>query len=110
MVFKKYDEQKVYQVPCISEAGEELEVGDVFAHNPDSKEIEKIESKADAVASQAEGIRTLYMVAQGDAITNKTGTAYKNYDMNSTVSIQPATETIVAAYRITMIDNVEWEA
>jgi hypothetical protein len=31
MVFKKYDEQQVYQVPAKSDAGIDLAVGDVFS-------------------------------------------------------------------------------
>lgn len=109
MVFKKFDEQQVYQVPCINADGLELEVGDVFSHNPATKEVEQVTTKANAVAAQANQ-KELYLVAQGDPVTEKTGTEYKNYNISRIVNLEAATEKIVAAYRITMIDNVEgWE-
>ena len=111
MVFKKFDNQQVYQVPCKVTADTELEVGDVFAHNPDSHEIEQITKKADAIETQAEGIRELYLIAQSDAVTEKTGViAVKTYIIDRTVNLKANEEKVVAAYRITMIDNVEgWE-
>lgn len=109
MVFKKFDEQQVYQVPCVNEAGLELEVGDVFSHNPATKEVEQVTTKANAVAAQANQ-KELYLVAQGDPVTEKTGTEYKNYNISRIVTLEAEVEKIVAAYRITMIDNVEgWE-
>lgn len=107
MVFKKFDEQKVYQVPCVNAGGIELEVGDIFSHNPASHEVEQITSKGDALAIVNEGIRELYMVAQSDAVTEKTGTGYKDYNIGRLVNLEAGVEKIVAAYRVTMIDNVE---
>lgn len=109
MVFKKYDEQQVYQVPAKNEAGIDLAVGDVFSQNPSTHEIEKITTKADAITAQADQ-KELYLVAQSDAITFKTGVAYKTYKIDDVVTAEADAETIIAAYRITMIDNVEgWE-
>ena len=107
MVFKKFDEQQVYQVPCTNVSGLKLKVGDVFAQNPATHEVEPIATKAEAVETQAEGIRELYMVAQSDAVTEKTGTAYKTYAIDRIVNLEAGVEKIVAAYRITMIDNIE---
>lgn len=109
MVFKKFDEQQVYQVPCISAGGLELEVGDVFSHNPATKAVEKVDTKADAVAAFGDQ-KELYLVAQGDAVTEKVGTGHKEYNISRLVNLEAATEKVVAAYRVTMIDNVEgWE-
>lgn len=109
MVFKKFDEQQVYQVPCINTTGLELEVGDVFSHNPSTKEVEQITTKSNAIAALADQ-KELYLVAQSDAVTEKTGTEHKNYNISRLVTLEAATEKVVAAYRITMIDNVEgWE-
>lgn len=109
MVFKKFDEQQVYQVPCINETGLELEVGDVFSHNPATKEVAQVTTKANAIVALADQ-KELYLVAQGDPVTEKTGTGYKNYNISRIVNLAAETEKIVAAYRITMIDNVEgWE-
>ena len=109
MVFKKYDEQQVYQVPAKNEAGIELVVGDMFSQNPATHEIEKIESKAEAVTALSDQ-KELYIVAQSDDITFKTGVAYKTYKIEDTVKAEAGVETIIAAYRVTMIDNVAgWE-
>ena len=109
MVFKKYDEQQVYQVPSVNEDGIELAVGDVFSHNPATKEIEQITTKANAIAALADQ-KELYLVAQSDDITFKTGVAYKTYKIGETVNLAAGVEKIIAAYRITMVDNVEgWE-
>ena len=105
MVFKKYDEQQVYQVPAKNAAGIELVVGDMFSQNPATHEIEKIESKAEAITALSDQ-KELYIVAQSDDITFKTGVAYKTYKIEDTVKAEANVETIIAAYRVTMIDNV----
>lgn len=109
MVFKKFDEQQVYQVPAKHTTGLELEVGDVFSHNPATHEIEKVTTKAKAIAAQGEQ-KELYLVAQGDTVTEKTGTSHKDYNISRVVTLTANVEKIVAAYRVTMIDNVYgWE-
>lgn len=109
MVFKKFDEQQVYQVPCVNAEGLELEVGDVISHNPATKAVEQVSTKADAITALADQ-KELYLIAQGDAVTEKTGTEYKSYNIGRLVNLEAAVEKIVACYRITMIDNVEgWE-
>ena len=109
MVFKKFDEQQVYQVPCISADGLALKVGAVFSHDPATKEVAEVSTKAGAVAALKDQ-KELYLVAQGDPVTEKTGTEHKDYNIGRIVTLKAAEEKIVAAYRITMIDNVEgWE-
>lgn len=111
MVFKKFDEQQVYQVPVIHTTGDKIVVGDVFSYNPaNNNYIAAVTKKSEAIATLAEG-KELYLVAQGDAVTEKTGTSYKDYNIGRLVDLKAGEEKIVAAYRITMIDNVEgWEA
>lgn len=106
--FKKFDEQQVYQVPVYITGGAELEVGAVFSQDPASHEGAVITAKDDAVAAIG-AQKELYIVAQSDAVTYKTGTEYKNYAIGRTVTVgaDAAHETIVAAYRVTFIDNVE---
>lgn len=109
MVFKKFDEQQVYQVPCMNAGGLELEVGDVISQNPDTHEVEQVSTKANAITALADQ-KELYLIAQSDAVTEKTGTEYKNYTIGRLVNLEAGVEKIVACYRITMIDNVEgWE-
>ena len=113
MVFKKYDEQQVYQVPVTGAAGLGLKVGDLFSYNPASHEIgKKITKKSEALALVDEGVRELYMVAQSYDITYKTDTAYKTYKISDNAGNEEDNidELIIASYRVTMIDNVEgWE-
>lgn len=110
MVFKKFDEQQVYQVPAKSVGGLELSVGDVFSHNPATHEVAEVTKKSEAIAAIA-AQKELYLVAQSDVVTEKTGTEYKNNNISRIVKLEAGIEKIVAAYRITMIDNVEgWVA
>lgn len=110
MVFKKFDEQQVYQVPAKSVAGAELEVGNVISHNPATHEVVEITKKSDAIAALANQ-KELYLIAQSDAVTEKTGTDYKCYNISRLVNLEAGVEKIIAGYRITFVDNVEgWEA
>lgn len=112
--FIKYDEQQVYQVVIESVGSkQELKVGDVFSYNPASAEFgAKITTKAAAVEALADQ-KELYLIAQSDAVTYKTGTeSIKHYDIARSVTLDNAVISedephIVAAYRITNIDNVE---
>ena len=109
MVFKKYDEQQTYQVPAKNAAGIDLAVGDVFSQNPATHEIAKVTTKADAIEALADQ-KELYLIAQSDVITFKTGVEYKTYKISDLVNADADEETIIVAYRITMVDNVEgWE-
>lgn len=110
MVFKKYDDQQVYQVPSKSTSGISLKVGDMFAQLPSTKAVEKITKKADAETAIKAG-KELYIVAQGDDITKGEGLAYKTYKIGETVTAGANKEIVIVAYKVTMIDNVEgWEA
>ena len=110
MVFKKFDEQQVYQVPAKHASGLELFVGDVISQNPATHEVAKVSKKSEAITALA-AQKELYLIAQSDAVTEKTGTEYKNYNISRSVTLKAAEEKIIAAYRITMIDNVDgWEA
>ena len=98
MVFKKFDNQQVYQLEISNGSAAGLKVGSLFSY-------------ADGVATKvttkegAEG-KELYLVAQSDAVTYKTGTAYKSY------AIDPVVEgLVIVAYRVDSIENLEgWEA
>ena len=113
MVFKKYDEQQTYQVPVTGAAGLGLKVGDLFSYNPASHEIgSKITRKSEALELITEGVRELFMVAQGYDVTYKTGTAYKTYKISDNAGNEDddIDELIIVAYRVTMLDNVSgWE-
>ena len=113
MVFKKYDDQQVYQVPAKSTTAIIYKVGDMFAQLPSTKAVEKITTKSGAETAIKAG-KELYIVAQGNDITYGEGLAYKNYKnykIGETVTADANKEIVIVAYKVTMIDNVEgWEA
>jgi hypothetical protein len=109
MVFKKFDGQSVCQVSVNPKDSHELEVGAMIAVDTakDVSEITRVAQANEALAAN----KTLYIIAQSDAVTEKTGTEYKSYNIGRLVELKAGVEKIVACYRITMIDNVEgWEA
>lgn len=105
MTFKKFDEQQVFQVPCLNEEGLELEVGDMITHNPATNEVAQITKASEAKQAKDDGL-SIYIIAQSDDVTNKVGTAYKTYAVGTTVEIGE-TAKIVACYRVLDIFNVE---
>ena len=109
MVFKKFDEQKVYQVSVNPSDSHELSVGDMIAVDT-AKDVSEITRVAQANEALAAG-KTLYIIAQSDAVTDKTGTAYKSYDISRLVTLNAATPAVVVAYKVTDLENIEgWEA
>jgi hypothetical protein len=105
MVFKKFDEQKVYQVSVNPKDSHELEVGAMIAVDT-AKDVSEITTIAQANEALAAN-KTLYIIAQSDAVTDKTGTAYKSYDMSRMVTLNAATPAVIAAYKVTDLENVE---
>lgn len=108
--FRKFDNQQVYQIHTTSET--ELKVGDVVSYNPANRELTKVTSKSDAIEKFADQ-KELFIVAQSDAVTFKTGRGYKNYKLDETVNGPIAAENLnedgertIVAYRIETLANV----
>lgn len=108
--FKKFDNQEVYQL--ITDSAVSANVGDVISYNPSSKEIVVVPSMDAAIEARGAEGKSLYLIAQSDAVTYKNGTSYKtkllersnpNYDVYSTGDA----EHIVVAYRIENLANIE---
>ena len=116
--FRKFDNQQVYRLPTVSTA--QLKVGDVVSYNPANRELTKVVSKANAIELFADQ-KELFIVAQSDAVTFKTGTEYKSKKLDETVNGPIAAENlvkvdiegvptdarIIVAYRIDTLANVE---
>ena len=109
--FRKFDNQQVYQIHTTSET--ELKVGDVVSYNPANRELTKVVSKANAIELFADQ-KELFIVAQSDAVTFKTGTEYKSKKLDETVNGPIAAENVdskgertIVAYRIDTLANVE---
>lgn len=115
-VFKKFDNQQAYQLMCFVdgsgasyEADDEIfNVGDVFGYNVATGEISHLDALADIKGAVDDGME-IYIVAQDDAVTHKTGTAYKSYKVGNgtvTVGTTSATKALVVAYRVENIENI----
>ena len=113
--FKRIDNQQVYSLEvydadAVNVAGNTTyKVGVVFSRNQETKEIAVVATATAAQEAIADG-KTLYLMAQSSAVTEKTGTGYKNYNISKdvTVSTSSDTPTVVAAYRVDNIDNIIW--
>lgn len=110
-VFKRVDDQQVYTLNVYDADAVEgtYKVGDVIGKNADTDEISKISSFADAKLAKDDGLE-IYLIAQSDAVTYKTGTPYKTYDVERevVVSTQQNDKSLLAAYRVDNIDNIQF--
>lgn len=105
--FKKFDNQQVFQL--VSKTVDEFEVGDVISYNaaPSSQEVTLVDTYAKAKQAMDDGLE-LYLIAQSDAITYKTGTGYKSAKLgDETVNLDGAEHNIVVAYRVENLSNIE---
>lgn len=103
--FKKFDNQEVYQLytPTVIE----LEVGDVISYNVKTKEVVKIDTLDNAMAALTAN-KELFLVAQSDGVTYKSGKGYKTYKLlDETVNSTGEGDHIVVAYRIENLANIE---
>lgn len=109
--FNRVDYQQVYSFDAYDAdaVSSTYKVGSVISRNKSTGEIAPIASAADAITALGNGLE-LYIIAQSDAVTYKTGTPYKSYALDdsvvvSTVSTSPS---VIAGYRVDNIDNIEW--
>lgn len=109
--FKRVDDQQVYTLE-VYDADAVLgthSVGSVISRNASTKEIAPVADAAAAKQAIDDGLQ-LYLIAQSDAVTNKTGTGYKYYDLDKDVEVSTDSgePSLLAAYRIDNIDNIIW--
>jgi hypothetical protein len=105
--FKKFDNQQVFQL--VSKTVAEFEVGDLISYNadPDSQAVTLVDTYEKAKTAMSTGLE-LYIIAQSDAITYKTGTGYKSAKLgDETVNLDGAEHNIVVAYRVENLSNIE---
>lgn len=109
--FKRVDDQQVYtlEVYDADAIAGTYSVGSVISRNPQTKEIALVENAAAAKAAIDDG-QLLYLIAQSDAVTYKTGTGYKYYDLEKDVEVSTSSDapSLLAAYRVDNIDNIIW--
>ena len=107
--FKRVNEQETRQISCYLAAEATIKVGDVLDFNPATGLVSKCSNQADLVACEATG-NQVYIVAQSDAVTHKTGTGYKEYKLSDavTISTDSSAKSVVVGYLVKDITNVEF--
>lgn len=94
MVFKKFEGQETVQIPVTTI---NAKVGDLIS-------VEEGVATVHSTIADAPAGKKLYIIAQSDAVTEKTGTAYKSYAISDTVV---AKEGIVVCYPVKDIEGLE---
>lgn len=103
--FKKFDNQQVFQLVTSTVA--EFEVEDMISYDADAQTVTLVDSYEKAKTAMGNGLE-LYIIAQSDAITYKTGTGYKSAKLgDETVNLDGAEHNIVVAYRVENLSNIE---
>lgn len=97
MVFKKFEGQETVQIPVTTI---NAKVGDLISVTEGAA---MVHPTIDDAKENAAG-KKLYIVAQSDAVTEKTGTAYKSYEISRTVT---APGGIVVCYPVKDIEGLE---
>lgn len=109
--FKRVDDQQVYTLEVFDAdaASDTYSVGSVISRDSSTKEIAPVANAAAAKQAITAGLQ-LYVIAQSDAVTNKTGTGYKHYDLDKDVEVSTKSSepSLLAAYRVENIDNIIW--
>lgn len=102
--FKKFENQATKQLLVAEVPSGGLVVGDLITYTPSTKAIAKI-TKASEVETAFGAGKEVYLVAQGDNVTDKAPTAYKNYNVSKAVAA--GTNKVVVAYPVTNATNIE---
>jgi diphthamide biosynthesis methyltransferase len=113
--FKRFDNQKAVQFECGQASGNSsaltLNVGDLVSYVPATNIVAKI-TKASEVSTALGAGYKVYLIAQGDAVTNKSGTEYKTYKIGKTVTIPAysagnAKTALLVGYDVTDVNNID---
>lgn len=103
--FKKFDNQQVFQL--VTETVGVFEVEDMISYDAKEQTVTLVDSYEKAKTAMGNGLE-LYIIAQSDAITYKTGTGYKSAKLgNEKVTLDGAEHNIVVAYRVENLSNIE---
>lgn len=102
--FKKFDNQQVFQL--VTESSGVFEVEDMISYDADAQTVTLVDSYEKAKTAMGNGLE-LYIIAQSDAITYKTGTGYKSAKLGDEKVTLDGTEHIIVAYRVENLSNIE---
>ena len=111
-VFKRVNDQYTVQIKAFaSDPLTELHVGDVISTDLTSHEVFKIEELG-GIQAAMDGGNLVGIIAQGDAVTEKTGPAHKTYTTSDIVDMknytdEEHTKTIVI-YVVKDVSNVQF--
>ena len=109
--FKRVNDQYTVHFEAYETAGNDLHVGDVLSYNPNTKEAAKLDGMDDVVTAASNGLE-IFIIAQGDAVTEKTGTPYKTYTVSTIVDMSGHTssgsEKTITGYLVKDITNIEF--
>lgn len=110
-VFKRVNDQYTITVDAYEALGGKLKVGDVVTYDVQSKEITKIDNETELKQAANNGL-TILILAQSDAVTEKTGTGYKEYktsrDVNFAGHTTGETTKKITGYVVKDITNVQF--
>ena len=101
---KKFENQATKQILVASVPSGGLVAGDLFTYTPSTQAIAKI-TKASEVETAVGAGKEVYLVGQGDNVTDKAPSAYKNYNVSKAVAA--GTNKVVVAYPVTNATNIE---
>lgn len=110
--FKRVNDQYTVGVEAYKTDGVALTTGDVVSYNPSSKEMSKLADLAGVKQAMDDGL-TVLLLAQSDAVTNKTGTDdIKNYRVSREISFEKNTSAeaakLVVGYVVKDLTNIEF--
>lgn len=110
--FKRVNDQYTVGVEAYKADGVALQTGDVVSYNPSSKEMSKLAGLANVKQAMDDGL-TVLLLAQSDAVTNKTGTDdIKNYRLSKEISFtgytSDANTKLVVGYVVKDLTNIEF--
>lgn len=104
--FKRVADFEARQIEAIS-ATSSYNVGDVVSYVPSTKTIAKLSNVSDITAAFADG-KEVYLLAQSDAVTEKTGTAYKSYAIGKAITVDSSVAKVVVGYAVEDSTNIEF--
>lgn len=103
--FKRVDDQHTIQVEAKAASDLTLNVGDLISYIPSTQVAAKITKRSEVQTALGAGYKVL-LVAQSDAVTDKSGLAYKNYNMSKTVVLGASATRIVVGYDVVDVENI----
>lgn len=106
--FKRVNEQETRQLKCYAEDTLSLKSGDVVSFDFATETVAKCTDASEVAAAATD--KQIYIIAQSDAVTDKTGTGYKEYKISNTVVVDSdsSKRTVIVGYLVKDVTNIEF--